>query len=103
MKVVLTSGVFYVDWEHLTQDKKQCTLCHISQGSGESHVTYTGMCLVNSKYDRYDKETGRKLSLTRALQNQHFSREDRTKVWRAYNNRKSNTDSSQQLTATKAV
>ncbi len=42
------------------------------------------------KGDRFNKETGRKLSLARALES--LDKEDRTIFWDAYHNRKLNND-----------
>ena len=68
-------------WEYPKTKKNkntQKTICVISVTDSNS-TEGTAKCM---KTDEFDKEFGRKLSLTRALN--PIPKEDRTKIWEAY-------------------
>ena len=88
-------GVDAFPWEDVTTfspSPPHVTICEIEgeittdTGKPTYFIAATGRasCSYN---DQYNKETGRKLALKRALVDGEFSREDRTKFWAAYRGR----------------
>ncbi len=69
--------------EDLITDVTRCAITNLDNAS----VFIVGLAFCSVK-DTFSKETGRKVSLTKALES--FSKEFRTLVWRAYFNRKKN-------------
>jgi hypothetical protein len=97
MKVQIGNKTYLVDWAHYIPADKQPrntgdvhsafgTDCFIYNGSLDSLFT-SGVAGLHST-DRFVKEQGRKVSLTRALENGNFSRAEREVFWRAYFNRR---------------
>lgn len=78
-----------ISWKHIQGEanKTVCTLDMMKDGesveSESNPATATAVC---SKKDQYNKETGRKVSLTRAIR--LWKRDDRAKIWKAYFARK---------------
>jgi hypothetical protein len=58
---------------------KAITLCHLSVA--DKRVTAFALCSVK---DNFNKEKGRKIALSRALQESGLGREDRELVWYRY-------------------
>lgn len=84
-------GIKYrIDFKHTRGEKKSGTVCMIYTGEDFTHPVGSGSARCNSKYDNYCKETGRKLSLTRALESapSTWTREKRSQVWKVYHGRK---------------
>ncbi len=85
MKVQTNVGEFFVRWQHdITLGVCTCTIINNENNEPIS----TGAAKQGRKEKIYVKETGRKFSLTRALQNA-FTKEVRESFWKAYLNRKS--------------
>lgn len=63
----------------LTSDVVKCVIVR----SQQAVCVGTALCSPN---DAYDKEFGRKLSLTRAVEISGFSKELKTAIWEAYRN-----------------
>ena len=81
-----------ISWQHNTAkddatDDRHTTVCILDQmKDGESlDKIHKGTAYCSLK-DRYNKEVGRKVSLTRALQ--QWDRKERAKIWKAYFARK---------------
>lgn len=60
--------------------ERQITLCRIMRGEQEVAVGSA----VQNPMDQFQKSAGRKLSLTRALENAEYPVEKRRTVWNAY-------------------
>lgn len=76
MKVQANGSIYWVDWIH---HNPHYTDCHILNGT----LRRTATAHV-SKEDNYDKNIGRKVSMTRALKMFPFTKTDRIKFWEAY-------------------
>lgn len=73
--MLITEQGFKVKWNH--DREKRETICTLSRGS----VTSNGHALC-SPNDNFNKDVGRKVSLSRALES--FDKEERTHVWDNY-------------------
>jgi len=87
MKVTIGGATYKIAFTHSNfQILKRLTLCQIfrvrEDPPGDAFVS-AGQTRVH-KNDVYCKETGRKLSLARALKAGGFSREERKLFWAAY-------------------
>lgn len=64
------------------------TFCAIFRSDGLPDGVYSGInfpsIAVCHPNDNFNKNTGRKIALKRALEQRGFDREDRTKFWQAY-------------------
>ena len=77
-----------ISWRHSPQDGNgitTCTLDQLKDGESVDKIEAKAVCSVK---DQYNKETGRKVSLTRALTLKPWPREERAKIWEAYFARK---------------
>ena len=72
----------HIPWVY--NPKKRITVAVATLFGDGQIAEVTGFSKAN-RTDKWDKSTGRKLSLTRALA--HFPKPDRKKVWEAYFNR----------------
>lgn len=68
---------------HLISRVKGATLCCIHAEGFGGALSYTGAAYC-SKTDQFSKETGRRVALTKALQETRFTKLDRAVVWAAY-------------------
>jgi hypothetical protein len=88
MKVKVGNTLYIVKWTHGNNtpeiDGFRACECSIWEGDVFYGLGFS-WCHPN---DNYNKETGRKLSLTNALKESGFNRETRTMFWKAYFNRK---------------
>ena len=83
----------YLEFENIAIKKQshikgatRCTLAMLDKEGNKEIVAITqAWCSVK---DPYNKERGRKISLTRALNEAGLNKEERTQVWEAYLNRK---------------
>ena len=67
------------------QGATRCTIMDMETEKGPAVIAITqAWCSVK---DQYSKETGRKVSLTRALHHLKLDKKQRTDVWHAYFNR----------------
>lgn len=94
MRVQLSHGTYQIDWEHahfnppvdlsgvLVQGSTTCIVGPLEEGAGV--VSAVAYCSVR---DVFEKERGRKVSMTRALREAGLSKADRAKVWDAYRRR----------------
>ena len=86
MKIQTIKGEYNVKWQYVNIDGQRVTTCcdiyrdEILDGSSGYAVC--------SKDDNFCRATGRKIALTRALQN--YPREFRREVWQAYHKRGQN-------------
>jgi hypothetical protein len=81
MKANTSQGTINVEWMHLPDEN--ITLCHLD--IKEIDDSYTDLEEGEARVhplDRYNKKTGRKISLANAIQD--YSRADRTAFWDAY-------------------
>jgi hypothetical protein len=92
MKVSITgsdSGIrtYDVFWEHGIADREtKCTINMYTHIRGEFNHIINGLAECSVR-DQYCKETGRKVSLAKALKAVKFTRDERTEFWKAYFNR----------------
>ena len=90
MKLRTNHRNYKLFWRHLDINESQnekLTWCIIENtASGVQHV---GEAICSSK-DNYNKEVGRKTSLTRALKEAGFSKKSRRDFWNFYIGRKTN-------------
>ena len=63
----------------LTSEKVRCVIVT------DDSIIGAGSALCSPK-DTYDKDFGRKLSLTRAVKNSKLTKEVKTSIWNAYKN-----------------
>ena len=94
MKVNLygRNATYDVYWKHDPNshyDGKRLTVCNINQYTSEKGkmIEVGGGCAQCSRSDQYCKETGRKVSLAKALKAIKFTRGERAEFWKAYFNR----------------
>lgn len=88
MKFQLENHQLRIDFSRNKTGLSVVTTCSIKD---EQNVPYlTGTASVNTGKYNLCKETGRKISLTRAIAN--LSKADRTIIWQAYFARKTNTN-----------
>jgi len=72
-------GDLNIKWRYTkTEEGEEVTICQLVE-DGEVTLAETA---TRSKNDRYDKETGRKLSLTRVLK--FLNKKVRKEVWEKY-------------------
>jgi hypothetical protein len=71
-----------ISWRHHNDPPLLKTVCVLGQMKDGESIDTSKATAVCSPKDQYNKETGRKVSLTRALQG--WSRADRAKIWKAY-------------------
>ena len=87
MKVQTMKGEYNLRWSYplLSKTKRRATHCHIFRDENlEGSIGVT----VCSTDDNFCRATGRKIALTRALQN--YPREFRREIWQAYHKRGQN-------------
>jgi hypothetical protein len=95
MRVELSSGqVLQIDWEHahfnpptsidgvLVQGSTTCIVGPVEQP--EQSVGAVAFCSIR---DTFEKEKGRKVSLTRVLRKAGLPKADRERIWNAYRRR----------------
>lgn len=80
-------GNYYITWRY---DNRQSiypvTVCNIENTPGGIGIWFgVARC---SAYDRFTKEYGRKISLTRAMKAAGLNKQERTLIWKDYFNRK---------------
>ena len=97
MRVTIIDGtVLSVSWKHNRglhhEFATDATHCAVRREPVDNFARY-GSALT-SKQDAFSKETGRKISLRRAIAG--FRRDDRTKIWAAYFARKGEKDDDRQ-------
>jgi hypothetical protein len=84
MKVITDrTDEYFVTWKHMISER--VTECEIYRYNGDQKITTVKEQSYCSPRDQYCKETGRKLSLTRALKT--FTASTRKLFWEAYFNR----------------
>jgi len=66
-------------------DKEEGEL--LSVGISKLHRFNTWSLLNRDKYDKYDKEVGRRLSLQKALSTLNLTKEEKREIWEDYVNR----------------
>lgn len=84
MKIEVDGKTYLVEWRHWHGSGTDCEIYDLEK----NRVAQGNTQLAPEDMEKYNKETGRKLSLARALANLQASREDRTKAWKAYFARK---------------
>ncbi len=83
MKVTIGDKTYKIAFEHQNYKAlRRHTACHIFRDEPAALIA-EGLTSVH-KNDTYCKETGRKLSLARALANAGFTREERKLFWAVY-------------------
>ena len=81
----MKAGNLNIRW-HYSHSDKIGTACTISMDSLPFPVA-EGMALC-TKHDHFCKDTGRKLSLARAMDELRLPKEERTVIWELYRNTK---------------
>ena len=83
MKVATNHGIYIVKWKHENQDEngERKTHCFVRLADQKESVA-TGHAICSPE-DNFNKQIGRKLSLSRALRN-WFTRDDRMYFWKEY-------------------
>lgn len=90
MKVKINNQDYWITFNHKVsgktlRDSTSVTTRCVIETKGFLKVT-SGIAVCNLKHDRFVKETGRKLSLERALV--FFDKDTRKLFWEAYHSRK---------------
>jgi hypothetical protein len=82
----MKAGNLRIKWDHIDNvlTGRHYTVCDILE---EEKNISTGVSFCSHK-DNFCRETGRKLSLARALKNTNLSKEERTVIWEIYRNTK---------------
>lgn len=86
MQYVLADGSCGVIQFHYANDGN-CIRCYLRDRNYNNLIVGFGEAFRNP-HDRPCKETGRKLALTRALDDAGYCRESRARVWAAYHHRR---------------
>ena len=73
-----------ITWQHDIHSSGGQTICYIEDKEAKTTFFASAFCSEN---DQYCKETGRKISLTRALKQTNFDKGQRKEVWETYLNR----------------
>jgi hypothetical protein len=99
MKVQICNDVYFVEWRHynsVVRDKWKkfnnqtfaSTECFITQNEKLNKNKFVSIFAqgqaVLSKYDTYDKNKGRKVSLAKALKLSGFDKAHKYLIWKAY-------------------
>lgn len=98
MIVQIDNKMYKVRWEHETPRSfvqppwknklvkiNGGTSCYIEELLSISTKRLIGLAELKCYYkDQFSKETGRKISMTKALENAGFSKEERTVFWETY-------------------
>ena len=74
-----------IQWTHLKEGSEGCykaTICKVIDE--KEAVIGFGKSNRNVKHDNWDRNVGRKISLTRALSDANLSKETRTDIWMEY-------------------
>lgn len=87
MKFNINDQTLRIDFQRETIGNSVKTTAHIKDVNNVPLLT--GTASVNTTKYNACKETGRKIALTRAIQN-HFNKETRRVIWQAYFSRKQN-------------
>jgi hypothetical protein len=77
----MQAGNYSIKWFHL---EKKITSCQIWDGN----VFKDGGVAECAIHDNFCRETGRKLSLARAMKNANLPKEERKVIWEIYRNTK---------------
>jgi len=77
----MKAGNLQIKWRYA----KPMTACFITNGSGSF---IAGSRCVCAETDHFCKDTGRKISLTRALKEANMPKEERKVIWELYRNMK---------------
>jgi len=78
MEININNKKVKIEFRH---SNHKITICNIIT----PEKSFVGVAEVSPK-DQFCKETGRKVSLTKALNISNFSREDRKQIWETYRN-----------------
>jgi len=82
MKVLIDNKLYAIKWNHGLVKKGMTTHCYLRDNDGKMVSLGIAKC---GKKDNFCKETGRKISLTRAIK--EFPKEIRRDFWKCYLNR----------------
>jgi len=78
------------DWNPnwVSAKEHRATICEIVELDGEKIINKLAKGIARcNPLDNYNKEIGRKNSLTKALNNSNYGKVDRKRIWRAYHER----------------
>jgi hypothetical protein len=85
MKVTVENQpTYYVRWHYSGSVKKRRTECFIYKVEGDEKVIIATGHAKRMHDDGFQKDIGRKNSLTKALRNAGFDKPTRTEMWRTY-------------------
>jgi len=89
MKVTINNTEYYVYWKHIQEGRYKGTKCFIIDNKTEKMII-EGMGVLHPN-DNFNKKIGRKISLTKALNNydsmmeeDSWKKEGRTMFWNEY-------------------
>jgi hypothetical protein len=81
MKFKLNTGRdVFVRWKY---DDEGVTVCKIELSSDVDNILLLGTAKL-AECDHFNKDTGRKVSMSRALKKYPFTKEERSQFWEAY-------------------
>lgn len=83
----MKAGNLKISWRYSMRDPK-VTACFIDNDDLPFPLAHGISTCV--KGDQFNKETGRKLSLARAMKNANLPKEERKVIWELYRNMKPN-------------
>lgn len=86
-------GTYIVKWKHEKKDTTYLLYDHLTRcivKTKDLHLPIVETTALCSKKDVFSKEKGRKISLKRALEKLHLTKQERIKIWKDYFNRKAN-------------
>jgi len=84
----MRAGKLKIKWRYVERtNMPPLTFCGIIREDDPTKITRAGVAVCASS-DHFCKETGRKLSLARALKNANLPKEERAVIWELYRNSK---------------
>ncbi len=93
MKVIVDHTELRVSFKHEDFGKDAwihhqttCRILELEEGKAEPILIATGVAECCA-LDNFSKETGRKIALTRAIEQMALPKEERTAIWNQYHNR----------------
>jgi len=77
MKTLINNETYFISWVHSTKG----TVCNITK---EGFVPFVNGESILAHGDRMNKKIGRHISLTRALKNTNWNKQQRKNIWDSY-------------------
>lgn len=84
----MKAGLLKIKWRYIErQNMPPITFCGIMRDDDPTKFPISGVAACTTN-DHFCKETGRKLSLARAMKRANLPKEERTVIWELYRNTK---------------